>query len=67
MAFRGVTLNRLPALVASEAVNLSARWCSQRCFYWSALMCAASRKDDAQRLRKVQLFGLQLAAAARLP
>ena len=34
--------------------------------YWSALVCAASR-TDAARLRKVQLFGLQLAAAARLP
>jgi AhpD family alkylhydroperoxidase len=29
-------------------------------------MCAASH-TDALRLRKVQLFGLQLAAAARLP
>jgi len=64
-AFRGVTLNCLPALVASEADNLSARWCTSDA-YWSALMCAASR-TDALRLRKVQLFGLQLAAAARLP
>jgi hypothetical protein len=64
-SFRSVTLNCLPALVASEAVNLSARWCASG-FYWRALMFAASRKDEA-RLRKVQLFGLQLAAAALLP
>jgi hypothetical protein len=64
-AFRGVTLNCLPALVASEARNLSARWCTSNA-YWSALVCAASR-PDAARLRRVQLFGLQLAAAARLP
>ena len=64
-AFRGVTLNCLPALVASEAVNLTARW-SQSDVYWCALLCAATHKDAA-RLRRIQLFGLQLAAAARLP
>lgn len=64
-AFRGVTLNSLPALVASEAVHLSARWCRSGA-YWSALVRAASR-TDAARLRRVQLFGLQLAASARLP
>jgi hypothetical protein len=64
-AFRGVTLNCLPALVASESVHLTARWCTSD-VYWSALLFAASRKD-AVRLRRIQLFGLQLAAAARLP
>jgi hypothetical protein len=64
-AFRRVTLNSLPALVASEAVNLRARWCTCNA-YWSALVRAASR-TDAVRLRRVQLFGLQLEAAARLP
>jgi hypothetical protein len=64
-AFRGVTLNCLPALAASEAANLTVRW-AQSDVYWCALLCAASRKDTA-RLRRIQLFGLQLAAAARLP
>jgi hypothetical protein len=64
-AFRGVTLNRLPALVAGEVDTLTARWCTSGAF-WGALVRAASRADAA-RLRRVQLFGLQLAAAARLP
>ena len=63
-ALRAMTLNQLPALAATEAVHLSARWsgCSA---YWSALIKAASR-TDAAGLRRVQLSGLQLAAAARL-
>jgi hypothetical protein len=64
-AFRSVTVNCLPELVASEVDTLSARWCTSGAF-WGALVRAASRKDAAQ-LRRVQLFGLQLAAAARLP
>jgi hypothetical protein len=64
-AFRRATLNSLPALVASEAVNLSARWCTCNA-YWRALVRAASHAD-AERLRRVQLFGLQLEAATRLP
>jgi hypothetical protein len=64
-AFRGVTLNCLPALVASETANLSARWRASS-FYWSALLVAAARTDPA-RLRKIQLFGVQLAASALLP
>jgi hypothetical protein len=63
-AFRSITVNRLPALVATEAVYLSARW-SGCTAYWSALTDAASRADPAA-LRRVQLYGLQLAAAARL-
>lgn len=64
-AFRALTVNQLPGLAATETVHLSARWngCSA---YWSALSAAASRAD-APRLRRVQLSGLQLAAAARLP
>ena len=63
-AFRRITVNRLPSLVATEAVHLSARWngCTA---YWSALTAAAS-SADAAALRRVQLYGLQLAAAARL-
>jgi hypothetical protein len=64
-AFRAASLDRLPALAASEAVNLSARW-STSTFYWRALTAAAAR-GDPQRLRRVQLFGLQLGAARLLP
>jgi hypothetical protein len=63
-AFRRTTLNSLPALVATEAVNLTARW-SHCGAYWNALVGAASRPDPAG-LRRVQLYGLQLAAAAQL-
>jgi len=64
-AFRRITVNQLPALVVTEAANLSARW-SECTAYWSALTAAASRTDP-KALRRVQLHGLQLAAAARLP
>jgi hypothetical protein len=60
-----MTVNRLPALVATEAAHLSARWL-ERTAFWSALTAAAVRTDPAA-LRRVQLYGLQLAAAARLP
>lgn len=62
--FRHITVKRLPELAATEAVNLSARW-SDCTAYWSALTRAALRADD-KALRRVQLSGLQLAAAARL-
>jgi hypothetical protein len=64
-AFRAASLDRLPALAASEAGNLSARW-STSTFYWRALTSAAAR-GDPRRLRRVQLFGLQLGAARLLP
>jgi len=64
-AFRAASLDRLPALAASEAVNLSARW-STSTFYWRALTSAAAR-GDPRGLRRVQLFGLQLGAARLLP
>jgi hypothetical protein len=63
-AFRRITVNQLPALVVTEAVHLSARW-SDCTAYWNALTGAASRADPGA-LRRVQLYGLQLAAAARL-
>ena len=63
--FRRISVNRLPALAVTEAVNLSARW-SDCTAYWSALTGAASRADP-KALRRVQLYGLQLAAVARLP
>ena len=64
-AFRAATLNCLPALATSEAATLTARFgdCGA---YWSALVGAAAR-SDGHRLRRVQLFGLQLAAASLLP
>jgi hypothetical protein len=64
-AFRSMTVNHLPALVATETRHLSARW-SGCTAYWNALTAAASRADPAT-LRRVQLYGLQLAAASRLP
>jgi hypothetical protein len=63
-AFRGITVNQLAALVVTESVHLSARW-SECAAFWYALTAAASRADPAM-LRRVQLHGLQLAAAARL-
>jgi hypothetical protein len=64
-AFCGLTLDGLLALAASESINLSARW-SESGIYWRSLMVAAARTDSAQ-LRRIQLFGLQLAAVAQLP
>lgn len=63
-AFRGATIDHLPALVATEAVNLTARWSNCET-YWSALTGAAS-SPNLTGLRRIQLYGLQLAAAARL-
>ena len=54
-AFRRITVNQLPALVVTEARNLTARW-SECTAYWSALTAAASRPDGAA-LRRVQLPG----------
>jgi hypothetical protein len=64
MAFRRTTVDRLPALVVTEAANLTARW-SHCPAYWSALVGAAARSNMAS-LRRVQLYGVQIAAAARL-
>lgn len=64
-AFRRSTVNDLPALVVTEAAQLTARW-SDCNAYWNALAGAALR-PDSRVLRRVQLYGLQLAAAARLP
>jgi hypothetical protein len=64
-SFRELGVNSLPGLAASEAVNLSARWRNSAA-YWNALIGAAERADSTA-LRRVQLYGLQLAAAARLP
>lgn len=63
-ALRATTIDCLPALVGTEAVNLTARW-NDCPVYWSALTRAASRPNSAA-LRRVQLYGLQIAAAARM-
>ena len=64
-SFRGLAVDALSALAHTEAPNLCARWsgCNS---YWSALIGAAGRPDP-KALRRVQLRGFQLAAAAQLP
>ncbi len=64
-AFRCITVNQLPSLAVTEAGHLTARWSGCSAF-WNALTAAAARTDPAA-LRRVQLHGLQLAAAERLP
>jgi hypothetical protein len=64
-AFRRIPLDALPGLAATEAANLTARW-SDCDAYWTALIGAAARADP-KALRRVQLSGLQIAAAAQLP
>ncbi len=63
-ALRGATIDRLPSLAVVEATNLTTRWngCAP---YWHALTGAATRQNSAN-LRRIQLYGLQLTAAARL-
>ena len=63
-AFREATIDCLPSLAETEAGHLTARW-NNCTAYWSALTEAASRENPAS-LRRIQLYGLQLAAAARL-
>jgi hypothetical protein len=62
--FRASTLDRLPFLAVTEAAHLTARW-SECAVYWSALVGAATH-DNPAALRRVQLHGLQLAAASGL-
>jgi hypothetical protein len=63
--FQRASIDRLPALAAAEAANLTARW-SNCTAYWGALTAAAAEPHPA-RLKRIQLYGLQLATAARLP
>ena len=63
-AFRSMTIDCIPSLAVTEAAHLTARW--NYCVpYWSALTDAAARSNFTG-LRRIQLYGLQLAAAARL-
>lgn len=63
-AFRGLTIDCLLSLAATETDILTARW-SECPAYWNALARAALR-PNAAGLRRVQLSGLQLAAASQL-
>jgi hypothetical protein len=62
--FRATTLDSLPSLAVTESKHLTARW-DDCAVYWSALVGAASGGNPTA-LRRVQLHGLQLAAASRL-
>ncbi len=64
-ALRGITVNRIPDLVITESRGVSPRWnhCPQ---FWNALALTAA-SGDAERLKRVQLSGIQLAAATQLP
>jgi hypothetical protein len=64
-AFRGTAMEQLSVLAAGETSNLAPRW--QNCAaYWMALAKTAAG-GNADALRRVQLYGFQLSAAARLP
>lgn len=63
-AFRSAALASLTALAAGETANLGARFWNCGA-YWNALIGAAARNDE-RGLRRIQLFGLQLAAASLL-
>ena len=55
-AFRETTMDRLPTLVASEAVNLTARW-NERGIYWTSLLRAAARPNVAQFAPRAAVMG----------
>jgi hypothetical protein len=63
--FATTTVSRLAALAPGATHELSVRWghCER---FWSALVTAAVRHDD-RGLRRIQLSGIQLGAAAQLP
>jgi hypothetical protein len=63
-ALSGVTLDGLPALIESQRQHLSVRWADCKSF-WCAVTSAA-RLPASMNLQRAQLFGLQVAAAARL-
>ena len=63
-AFRRVKLNHIALLADRESEQLRARW-HQYPAFWKALVGAASASDP-RLLKRTQLYGLQLTAAARL-
>jgi len=64
-ALAGITLDKLPGLFESQRHHLGLRWAHCKS-YWFAMTGAASA-PQSRNLRRAQLFGLQVAAAARLP
>ncbi|MDE2306417.1 MAG: hypothetical protein KGL34_12705 [Gammaproteobacteria bacterium] len=64
LAFAAAPLRRLDALAIAESGQLRLRW-PERDSFWRAL-AEAARHADTTELRRVQLHGLQFAAAARL-
>ncbi|HEY2684603.1 MAG TPA: hypothetical protein VGI93_13895 [Steroidobacteraceae bacterium] len=64
LAFRRVRLNELALLAEHETEHLRARW-HQYPAFWNALIAAAGSADPLA-LKRTQLYGLQLTAAARL-
>jgi len=65
VAFGAMTVDRLPALALAEAAHLAPRW--HHCpGFWQSLLQAATL-DDETLLRKIHLYGIQLAAASQLP
>jgi hypothetical protein len=64
-SFARMTVNGIPGLAVTEAAHLRVRF-SECGVYWHALTNAALRQD-AKVLKRVQLCGLQLSAAAQLP
>lgn len=63
-AFRGVKLNEIALIADLEAEQLRARW-HQYPGFWAALLSGATSADP-RVLKRTQLYGLQLTAAARL-
>jgi len=63
-SFASLTLDKLPGLFESQRHHLSLRWAHCKS-YWFAMTGAAS-VPESRNLRRAQLFGLQVAAAARL-
>jgi len=63
-AFGAMTVDRLPRVALSEAVHLTPRWhyCTA---FWQSLLAAAAQGDEPL-LRRIQLYGIQLAAAPQL-
>ena len=62
--FRGAGFERLPALAPGASLQLAPRWRHSSAFWGRLFKAAASR--DPSRLERVQLYGVQLAAAVRL-
>jgi len=63
-AFRDMTIDHVATIAAHAAGHLTARWCNYPA-YWLALTRAAT-VSNSSGLRRIQLSGLQLAAAVQL-